>query len=63
MDNENQSGDVFGEHYFKHMYGEHGLKKFNLHWWSVRWYAAMVERCLRDVGGRRILEIGCGTGL
>lgn len=48
--------------YFTDTYGEQGLRRFGLHWWSVRWYAKMVERCLRDVGGQRILEIGCGQG-
>jgi 2-polyprenyl-3-methyl-5-hydroxy-6-metoxy-1,4-benzoquinol methylase len=54
--------DKYGEKYFKGTYGDAGLKKFGSHWWAVRWYANMVERCLNDIGGERVLEIGCGHG-
>jgi 2-polyprenyl-3-methyl-5-hydroxy-6-metoxy-1,4-benzoquinol methylase len=61
-DDEPRSDDVFGPEYFIQTYGDSGLKKFGLHWWSVRWYAKMVDRCLREIGGQRVLEIGCGQG-
>jgi len=59
---EPETNKVYDEEYFKETYGFDGLKRFDIHWWSIRWYADMVERCLRAMGGRRILEIGCGHG-
>ena len=59
---EPETNKVYDEQYFKETYGFDGLKRFDMHWWSIRWYASMVERCLRSMGGRRILEIGCGHG-
>ena len=54
--------NAYDEQYFKETYGCDGLKRFGMHWWSVRWHAAMVRRCMRAIGGRRVLEIGCGHG-
>ena len=65
MDSEEQlseAGDRFGENYFKEVYGVDGLTRFSVNWWSVRWYASMTRRCMREIGGRRLLEIGCGHG-
>jgi len=59
---EPETNKVYDEQYFKETYGFDGLRRFDIHWWSIRWYAGMVERCLRAMGGRRILEIGCGHG-
>jgi SAM-dependent methyltransferase len=56
------SGNAYDERYFKDTYGCDGLKRFDMHWWSIRWYASMAARCLRDTGGNRLLEIGCGHG-
>lgn len=52
----------YDERYFRETYGLDGLRKFDMHWWSVRWYADMADWCLRRSGGRRLLEIGCGHG-
>lgn len=52
----------YDEQYFRATYGTGGLRRFSSHWWSVRWYAGMADRCLRRNGGRRVLEIGCGHG-
>lgn len=48
--------------YFTNTYGADGLKPFSSHWWPVRWYASLAERCLEANGGTRLLEIGCGPG-
>jgi SAM-dependent methyltransferase len=54
--------NAYDEQYFKETYGCDGLKRCGMHWWSVRWYAMIVRRCMRAIGGRRMLEIGCGHG-
>lgn len=56
------SNTAYDERYFKDTYGCDGLQRFGMHWWSVRWYASMVRRRMRSIGGRRLLEIGCGHG-
>lgn len=53
---------TYDERYFKETYGVDGLTRFGMHWWSVRWYAQMTDWCMRRIGGRRLLEIGCGHG-
>jgi SAM-dependent methyltransferase len=53
---------AYDEQYFRETYGVDGLRRFGIHWWSVRWYADMTDWCLRRTGGRRMLEIGCGHG-
>jgi SAM-dependent methyltransferase len=57
-----EPGNAFDERYFKETYGCDGLDRFGVHWWSVRWYASIVKRCLRANGGKRVLEVGCGHG-
>ncbi|MDP6674806.1 MAG: class I SAM-dependent methyltransferase, partial [Gammaproteobacteria bacterium] len=59
---EPETNEVYDEQYFKETYGFDGLRKFDIHWWSIRWYASLAARRLRAIGGSRILEIGCGHG-
>jgi SAM-dependent methyltransferase len=54
--------DTYSGSYYKGTYGDTGLKQYSSHWWPVRWYASMIERTLEDIGGNRVLEIGCGHG-
>lgn len=52
----------FGQDYYRREFGLDELKRFNMHWWSVRYYALLARRLLRRAGGRRLLEIGCAHG-
>lgn len=52
----------YGEDYFKETYGCDGLKRFDMHWWSVRMYASIADRWLRRTHGERVLDVGCGHG-
>ncbi len=52
----------YDEEYFRDTYGVDGMRRFSMHWWSVRLYAGISERWLRRVGGRRMLDVGCGHG-
>lgn len=52
----------FGKEYYDRVFGLDELKRFNMHWWSVRFYALLARRLLRRAGGRRVLEIGCAHG-
>jgi len=52
----------YGKDYFTGTYGFDGLKKYDMHWWSIRMYASIADRWLRRIGGRRVLEVGCGHG-
>jgi SAM-dependent methyltransferase len=52
----------YDESYFRDVYGLDGLATFSMHWWSVRWYAQVAAGCMRRIGGRRLLEVGCGHG-
>ncbi len=54
--------DRFGQDYYQREFGLDDLKRFNMHWWSVRYYALLARRLLRRAGGRRLLEIGCAHG-
>ncbi|MCG3126337.1 MAG: Ubiquinone biosynthesis O-methyltransferase [Phycisphaerae bacterium] len=56
------SGERYGEDYFKSVFGCDGLKRYGMHWWSVRFYAGVCDRWLRRIGGRRMLDVGCGHG-
>ncbi len=55
------AGESFGEDYFNQVYTREGVQRF-MRWWSVRLHASITHRCLKRIGGRRLLEIGCGDG-
>jgi SAM-dependent methyltransferase len=55
-------GEVYGKDYFRTVYGVDNPRRFDMNWWSVRWYASLATHCLASTGGRRVLEIGCGHG-
>lgn len=52
----------YDEAYFRDTYGVDGLRRFSMHWWSARLYARIADRWLRRIGGRRVLDVGCGHG-
>ncbi len=52
----------YGKDYYQQEFGLDELRRFNMHWWSVRFYALLAHRLLRRHGGRRVLEIGCAHG-
>ncbi|MDQ7007174.1 MAG: class I SAM-dependent methyltransferase [Acidobacteriota bacterium] len=52
----------YGKDYYQQEFGLDELQRFNMHWWSVRFYARLADRLLRRHGGRRVLEIGCAHG-
>ena len=53
---------TYSETYFQDTYGNTSLGRFSRHWWSVRLYAGIAARLLRRMGGRRVLDVGCGFG-
>lgn len=52
----------FGQDYYQREFGLDQLRRFNMHWWSVRFYALIARRLLRRRRGRRMLDIGCAHG-
>ncbi len=56
------SPDKYGKDYYQREFGLDELERFNMHWWSVRFYAKLADRLLRRAGGGRMLEIGCAHG-
>jgi SAM-dependent methyltransferase len=49
----------FDESYYRQEFGLDQLRRFNMHWWAVRYYALLCRRLLRRGGGRRFLDVGC----
>ena len=56
------TSERYGRDYYLSTYGEATLRRFRMHWWAVRLYAGIARRWLRRVGGRRMLDVGCGHG-
>lgn len=54
--------EPFDAHYFRDHYGVTECRRYSQPWWSVRLYAGVARRLLRRMGGRRVLEVGCGYG-
>lgn len=57
-----QHPDRFGPQYYKSVFGVDELKRFSMHWWSVRYYALLARRLMRGAPTRKILEVGCAHG-
>lgn len=57
-----ENRERFGERYFREEFGVDELGRWSIPWWSVRFYVALCRRTLASVGGRRIVEAGCGQG-
>lgn len=51
----------YDDEYYEKIYGKE-LKRFGSHWWAVRFYSLIAGRIMRRIGGRKVLEIGCGHG-
>jgi SAM-dependent methyltransferase len=66
MNRETQDPDSasarFGADYYQRVYDINGVSPWDIHWWANRYYAKLVERLLRRVGGHRFLDVGCGQG-
>lgn len=52
----------YGPDYYGKVPGLARLSPFGIHWWSVRFYAKIVDRLLKRSDGSRILEVGCAHG-
>lgn len=53
---------TYGQDYYQRAFGLDELRRFNMHWWSVRLYALLARRLLRRARGRRFLDVGCAHG-
>jgi SAM-dependent methyltransferase len=53
---------AYDEQYYRREFGLDQMRRFNMHWWAVRYYALLCRRLLRASGGRRFLDIGCAHG-
>lgn len=53
---------AFGQEYYQRVFGLDDMRRFNMHWWSVRFYALLARRLLRRRKGRRLLDVGCAHG-
>jgi SAM-dependent methyltransferase len=56
------TSDRYGKDYYSREFGLDELRRFNMHWWSVRYYAKLADRLLRQRSGRRVFELGCAHG-
>ena len=54
--------DRYGKDYYSKEFGLDEMRRFNMHWWSVRFYALLADRLLRRSHGRRVMELGCAHG-
>jgi SAM-dependent methyltransferase len=56
------TSDRYGKDYYSREFGLDEMRRFNMHWWSVRFYAKLADRLLRQRSGRRVFELGCAHG-
>ncbi len=52
----------FDADYYREYFKLDTLHRFSMAWWSVSFYARLTRRLLREVDGRRVLEVGCAQG-
>ena len=52
----------YGQDYYQREFGLDQLRRFNIHWWSIRFYAKLIGRWMARDGGRRFLDVGCAHG-
>ncbi|MEW5806847.1 MAG: methyltransferase domain-containing protein [Acidobacteriota bacterium] len=54
----------YTEEFYEEIYPSGELRRFSVNWWSVRFYALLVQRSLKKIGieGRqpRVFDAGCG---
>jgi 2-polyprenyl-3-methyl-5-hydroxy-6-metoxy-1,4-benzoquinol methylase len=52
----------YDEAYYREEFGVDRIRRFDMHWWAVRYYALVCRRLLRRQRGRTFLDIGCAHG-
>ena len=48
--------------YYRDVFKVDSLRRWSIPWWSNRYYARLAGRLLRQNGGTRLIDVGCGQG-